>query len=115
MSKKIDTAHVVKLEENNYNRWKLQITLVLKDAEVWEVVSGDSVRPPVSKPDERKAWDKLDVKAQAILVITLGKTQTDHIYSCKRAKMIFDRLKVINSDRNTLVGANSLVLIICNF
>jgi hypothetical protein len=82
MGKRVDTSHVVKLDDTNYQRWKLQVTLVLKASEYWEVVSGAEDRPAADKAKERKAWDIKDINAQAMIVPLVDKKQTYHIYNC---------------------------------
>jgi hypothetical protein len=68
MGKKVDTSHVVKLEENNYLRWKLQITLVLKASKAWGIVSG-SDRCPTDPTNvaEIKAWELRDVRLRVLV------------------------------------------------
>ena len=106
MPKKIDLSHVVKLDDSNYQRWKLQMTIVLKAAELWDIVSGTTPCPAVAA--DKPAWEKKDVEAQAILVPTLGKTQTNHVYNCTTSKEIFDRLKDVNSDSSSLNKQHTL-------
>ena len=108
MPKRIDITQVVKLDDSNYERWKLQITVVLKAAEVWDVVSGETPRPPATEAAQRAAWDKKDIEAQAILIPTLDKLQTVHIYELTTAKSIFDRLKEVNADSSTLNKQHTL-------
>jgi hypothetical protein len=70
MGKKVDTSHVVKLEENNYQRWKLKITLVLKASKAWGIVSG-SDRCPTDPTNvaEIKAWELSDVRLKGSLSV----------------------------------------------
>ena len=100
MPKKIDITQVVKLEESNYPRWKLQISLVLEAAELWDIVNGDTACPAADP--YKAAWKKKDVEARALIVPTLGKSQTNHIYNCATSKDMFDRLKDVNSDSSAL-------------
>ncbi len=99
---KIDTAHVVKLDCDNFQIWKLQITLVLKAAEVFDVVSGIKPKPPPEKVADLTAWQKEDTVAQAIIVPSLGINQINHVFTCTSSKEMFERLKDINSDSSTL-------------
>jgi hypothetical protein len=50
---KANTKHVVQLDDSdsNYQRWIFQMTLVLKSAGVWGVVSGESKKPAATDPD----------------------------------------------------------------
>jgi hypothetical protein len=108
MGKRVDTSHVIKLDDTNYQRWKLQVTLVLKASEVWEVTSGAELRPAADKATERKAWDFKDVSAQAIMVPLLDKKQCSHIYNCSTAKELWDKLAAIHSDASSLNKQNTL-------
>ena len=98
--KKLDTAHIVKLDDTNYHQWKLQITLVLKAAEVWTVVSGEEMKP--EDDDDVQDWNKKDITAQAIMVPTLSKHQSNHVCNSTTAKEMFDKLEELNSDSSTL-------------
>lgn len=101
MGKKIDITHVVRLDDSNYERWKLQITTVLEAAEVLEVVNGTSPQPPAGDA-VLPAWRKKDAEARAIIVPTLDKNQTNHVFKCTTAKAMFDKLKQVNSDSSVL-------------
>ncbi|ODM88321.1 Copia protein [Orchesella cincta] len=104
----IDTSHVVKLNDNNYEHWKFQVTLVLQSHDLWEIVTGDVTAPVAAADgtppdaDALKEWNKKDVKAKTIIGTTLTAAQTNHIYKCKTSKEIFDELKTLNSDSSTL-------------
>jgi len=103
MSKKIDTSHIVKLDDTNYQRWKLQISLVLRAREVWDITNGKTTRTdPVADATGAEDWDKLDMEAQAIMVPTLSATQTIHVYGCDTAKSMWDKLADVNCDSSTL-------------
>jgi hypothetical protein len=106
MGKKVDVTHVVKFDDTNYQRWKLQMTLVLKAAELWDVVSGATPCPALAT--DKPAWEKKDVEAQAIMVPTLGIAQTNHVYNCTTSKEMFDRLKDVNSDSSSLNKQHTL-------
>ncbi|OXA48994.1 Copia protein [Folsomia candida] len=98
--KRIDVTHIVELGDTNYARWRLQITLLLKSHDLWEVVNGTTQRP--ADEAQQPAWDKKDIQAQSIIVPTLSATQTNHIYDCATSKAMFDKLKSINSDSSSL-------------
>ena len=98
---------ITKLNDNNYRYWKLQVTLSLKAAKLWPVVSGESMGPE-NAGDEQIAWDEKDLEAQAILVPSLEESQTFHIYNCKSAKEIFDKLHSIHSDASALNKQHTL-------
>lgn len=107
MAKKIDTSHVLKLQDGNYQRWKLQVSLVLRAAEVFDVVDGTTPKPAAAG-DDLKKWEKKDIEAQAIIVPLLDKKQTGHIYNCTTAHEMWEKLKAINSDSSTLNKQHTL-------
>ncbi|CAG7731317.1 unnamed protein product, partial [Allacma fusca] len=107
MATKIRSDSIEKLSGSNYQRWKLQITLLLKAAKLWKYVDGSVVRHKTDK-DEQEKWDDKDIEAQSIIVPTLDAAQTNHIYSCTTSKDMFDRLREMNSDCSTLNKQHTL-------
>jgi len=83
--RKLDFSHIVKLDYNNYSQWRLQVTLMLQSLELWDVVSGTSIRHDTDQVLQA-AWDKLDVEALAAIIPTLSMHQVTHIYACTTAK-----------------------------
>jgi len=113
MGKKVDTSYVVKLEDGNYQRWKMQVTLVLQASEVWDVVTGTTPRPGApagaGDPDLRPAWDLKDVHARAIIVPLLDAKNTSHISNrCNTAKEMWDKLSSLHDDSSNLNKQNTL-------
>jgi hypothetical protein len=97
----VRTDNVEKLNGGNFNRWKLQISLILEASDLWDVVTGDEAIPG-SDDAKIKKWKKKDVQARSIIVPTLDAAQTSHIYSCKTSKEMFDKLAAANSDSSSL-------------
>ena len=87
----INLTHVAKLDDSNYQQCRLQVSLVLKAADVWDVVDGSAARP--TTPANQPAWITKDTQAQAIMVPTLTKSQTNDVYKCNSAKEMYDRLR----------------------
>jgi len=108
MAKKFDTFHVVKLDDSNYQRWKLQVSLILKASEVWPIVSGALARPGAADVADRKDWDLKDIQAQAIIVPLVDKKQTNHIYTCTTIHAIWTKLEPIHSDESSLNKQHTL-------
>jgi hypothetical protein len=106
-TRKIDTSHVSKLDSENYQQWKLQVTLLLKAYGVWGHVDGTIVRPHTDATLIQD-WETKDVQAQAIIVPLLDKKQMSHIYTCSTSKGVWDKLKQINSDASNLNRQHTL-------
>ncbi|CAG7729641.1 unnamed protein product, partial [Allacma fusca] len=94
------SVKIEKLDGTNYNCWKLDVQLALEAAELWEVADGSETLP--ADDTKKKAWKLKDVQARAIIVPSLVKTQKNHIYSCKTAKEMLDRLRDLHSDSSIL-------------
>ena len=85
MGTKIDSSHVAKLSDDNYEHWKMQIQLILQAAKCWEQADQVFV-PPQNDPDvARAAWDEKDVTARAVIIPTLSKLAATHVASCTTA------------------------------
>jgi len=109
MAKRIDTTHVVKLTGDNYEVWKLQISLVLKAADVWGYVDGSVAQPAATADaDVIATWKKEDTIAQAILVPTLSMNQVSHVFKCSTSKEMFNKLRDVNADNSTLNKQHTL-------
>jgi len=111
--KEVDVAQVVKMDGTNFQRWKLQISLVLNASKLGDVVSGTDTKPAdATKVAEIQAWVKKDVEAQALIVQTLDAKQTSHIFSLATSKEIFDKLHAVNSDSSNLNMQHIIFIII---
>ncbi|CAG7818823.1 unnamed protein product [Allacma fusca] len=94
------SVKIEKLDGTNYNCWKLDVQLALEASELWEVADGSETLP--ADDTKKKAWKLKDVQARAIIVPSLDKTQKNHIYSCKTAKEMLDKLRDLHSDSSIL-------------
>jgi len=103
-STRIDISHVVKLGDDNYKQWRLQITVVFKAAGIWDVPSGITERTESNADD----FDRKDIRAQAYIIPTLNAVNANHIYHCKSSKEILNKLKQIHSDASTLNKQHTL-------
>lgn len=100
---KIDTHHVIKLKDDNYELWKYQVLLILRASKLWNYVSGALPRPAATASnDDKLAWEDKDYQAQAIIVPTLDPRNAIHVYNCATSKDIFDTLQLIHSDSSAL-------------
>ena len=100
-AKKLDFGSVLKLDDSNFPKWKMQVTIVLKAYGLWKVVDGTTVRDAADVAKQAE-WDKLDTDAQAVLLLSLTSGQMDHVHHCQSAKEVFDKLTEIHSDTSAL-------------
>ena len=97
-----DTTHVVKLEESNYRLWKLQISAVLDNLDLMEIVDGTLCKPAASDVTGLASWIKKDKRAKALIIPTVGLDQADYIAEAKSSREIWSLLKDLNSDTSQL-------------
>ena len=105
---KLDTTHVVKLSDSNFEQWKLQISLILKAAKLWDIVNGDTPKPGPEPKEALEKWTENDIRAQAFIVPTLNAVNTNHIYNCESSRAMFLKLESIHSDRSALNKQHTL-------
>lgn len=94
---------IKKLESvENWNSWKFQTKIVLQAAELFQVVSGECVRPIAAgeRGDENldqqlKDWNKRDVQAKMIISTSIGDQALSYIMSCETSKAMWDKLHAV--------------------
>ena len=97
-----DYVKVEKLQKaEDWPAWKFEIGVLLKAAEVMDVVTGDYPKPVRGTSDQANheaallKWNKSDFKAQKIIVTALGKQSKIHVLSCNTAKEMWTRLESV--------------------
>lgn len=97
-----DYVKVEKLQKaEDWPAWKFEIGVLLKAAEVMDVVTGDYPKPVRGTSDQANheavllKWNKSDFKAQKIIVTALGKPSKIHVFSCNTANEMWTRLESV--------------------
>jgi gag-polypeptide of LTR copia-type/Domain of unknown function (DUF4219)/Zinc knuckle len=75
----------------NYRTWKFSMRMVLQARDLWEVVSGEEVKPEEAKA--ALAWEKKARKALATIALTLSAAEKEHIIECTAPKAAWDILE----------------------
>ena len=75
----------------NYRTWKFSMKMVLQARDLWEVVSGEEVKPDAEKLGQ--AWEKKARKALATIALALSAVEKEHIIECTIPKTAWDILK----------------------
>src|SRR5579859_7899565 len=75
----------------NYRTWKFSMRMVLQGKDLWEVVSGEEVKPEAEKVAQ--AWDKKARKALATIALALSAAEKEHIIECTAPKAAWDILE----------------------
>src|SRR5271170_3875770 len=76
---------------SNYRTWKFSIRMVLQARDLWEVVSGEEVKP--GEETAALAWEKKERKALAIIALALSAAEKEHIIECTAPKAAWDILE----------------------
>lgn len=66
--------------------------MVQKSKGLWEIVSGTSARTQQNAAE----WDKLDARAQEMIVLRMEEKLIVHILSCTKAADMWNKLKFDN-------------------
>ena len=93
-----DASHVTKFNGSNFPFWKFQVSLVLKQHDLMDVVLGKQVQPqqadPVTDANTKAiaSWNKRDNSASCCIVATIEETFQRSLINCKSSKEMWDRL-----------------------
>lgn len=90
-----------KFDGNNWQRWKFQITTVLKAKNVFQHVEQDIDEPADRTKPEWAEWSTKRNKAMAILSSTIADDQLDHIITCTKPSEIWVTLHSINEQASS--------------
>ena len=95
MSSVANTEETYKIEplqgSANYRTWKFSMRMVLQARDLWEVVSGEEVKPEGEKAAQ--AWEKKARKALATIALALSAAEKEHIIECTTPKAAWDILE----------------------
>ena len=75
--------------------------MVLQARDLWEVVSGEEVKPDTDKAGQ--AWDKKARKALATIALALSAAEKEHIIECTTPKAAWDILEKLYEGNRTAV------------
>src|SRR5271170_3950289 len=75
----------------NYRTWKFSMRMVLQARDLWEVVSGEEVKPETEKAAQ--AWDKKARKALAVIALAMTGEEKENIIECTTPKEAWDSLE----------------------
>ena len=93
-----DTSHISKFNGSNFPFWKFQVSLVLKQHDLMDVVLGKQVQPqqadPVTDANTKAiaSWNKRDNSASCCIVATIEEKFQRSLINCKTSKEMWDRL-----------------------
>jgi len=95
--------HVEKLEEGNYESWRMQMKSILIFNDLWGYVDGSMARP-ISGSEEAQ-WRMRDEKALALIVLSTSKNELGHIRRMTTAKAAWNELARVHSSQGPVKKA----------
>jgi len=95
--------HVEKLEEGNYESWRMQMKSILIFNDLWGYVDGGMARP-ISGSEEAQ-WKMRDEKALALIVLSISKNELGHVRRMTTAKAAWDELARVHSSQGPVKKA----------
>jgi hypothetical protein len=104
--------NIERLDANNYLSWKTNMEMVLIDKDMWEIVSGESVKPipleetasqedRTTRENEIREWNKKADKARATLVLAITPSEQVHVTTLKDPNTIWKRLEEVYESKGT--------------
>ncbi|MCO5569486.1 hypothetical protein L7F22_023199 [Adiantum nelumboides] len=85
----VRSYHLDKLTGQNYLTWATRVTLLLKRATLWDIVSGATPKPAANDAD----WTTKDLQAQSELMMHLGDRQVQMVRHCQSSVEIWAFLR----------------------
>lgn len=89
MSVTIGTQNIEKLNDTNYESWKIQIKSILICNELWKYTSGAEIRTT----ENSDVWTLKDEKALALILLSTSKNQLNHIKKATTSHEAWEKLK----------------------
>lgn len=89
MSVTIGTQNIEKLNDTNYESWKIQIKSILVCNELWKYTSGAEIRTT----ENSDVWISKDEKALALILLSTSKNQLNHIKKAATSHEAWEKLK----------------------
>jgi gag-polypeptide of LTR copia-type/Domain of unknown function (DUF4219)/Zinc knuckle len=79
---------------SNYRTWKFSMKMVLQARDLWEVVSGEEMRPEgLGTEEAAKEWERKARKALAAIALALSAVEKENIIECNTPKAAWEILE----------------------
>ena len=92
-----DTTRVIeKFDGDNFNLWKFKMQMVLEERDMWDIVSGQDVKPD----HDHGAWIRKDKKAIATICLSLKDPQLIQVRGCSSANEVWSLLETLYESRD---------------
>lgn len=88
---------IEKLDDDNYDGWKVHMKSVLIHSELWTYVSGTTAMPEAVA--NQAPWKAKDEKALATILLSVKTSQLLHVKNCKSSSEAWKKLEEVHSPR----------------
>ncbi|CAK9830520.1 Retrovirus-related Pol polyprotein from transposon TNT 1-94 [Anthophora retusa] len=88
-------GNIEKLNQDNYELWKVQMKSILVYNDLWSYVDGSEARTETNTQE----WDKKDSKALALINLSITHGQLNHVKKAKTSKDAWNTLKEVFESR----------------
>lgn len=91
-------ARFESLNKENYDTWKMFMEALLVKNDLWQYVSGTSVKPEVipgntASENAARVWVQDDAKARSDIVLSISSTELQQIKGCTTSRKVWLKLK----------------------
>ncbi|KMQ86202.1 copia protein [Lasius niger] len=90
---------VIKFTGENWITWKFQVVVTLKAKNVYNIVTGIRQKTTAASDD----WDKLDAKAQEIIVTRMKEGPLVHSLSCQTSHEMWEKLLSVYEKKSKVI------------
>lgn len=84
---------IEKLDDNNYDAWKIHMKNVLVHCDLWKYTNGTIVKAENASAADIAAWNTKDEKSLATIILSCKSSQLIHIKNCVTSLEAWQRLK----------------------
>lgn len=89
---------IIKFTGENWIMWKFQIVVTFKAKNVYDIVTG--VKKKSAAMDNE--WEKLDAKAQEIIMTRMEEDPLVHLLSCRTSYEMWEKLLYMKKSRRSV-------------
>lgn len=87
---------IEKLDDDNFDGWKVQMKSVLIHSELWSYVNETVIKPEETKAVELASYNAKNEKALATILLSVKSSQLIHVKNCESAGEAWKKLQQVH-------------------